>query len=349
MTAALAGRLAGLLDGWHIHPYPPDPESFGIKPSAITTDNYLTVWRSVLAAPDSPEHAAWFKQLASDLPREPQELGEVALAARYRQGLPPPPLDLEHEDEFGWRFALAALEGSPTKSADLVLSDTMPHLLRPTAVRVASNADPDWLYDTLRLDDRPSTRDLAVRFAADHLGEEQVDTLIERLLEDPDPDGRMSAAMLSGVTGRQARLLHDWAGREQRFAVQRMMQVGLWMQGLADEMTPVLPAMLAREDLPETTLRFALLHGGQPRPALDELLGPQADLGVALELLGRERWWHVLRAYLPEGAAKFDLWADGQVAKEQLKILQAQWLLHRYDVAVPTTNTHKAQPDAQNR
>ena len=183
-------------------------------PGDITPDNVLGVWRSVLALDDTLEARAWWRDLAAmdldDLLRRP-----VALAATYRLGadaLPPFTEDPNAFTEHEWKAVLAAMEGAEPGSVDLSVPEAMPHVARPAALRAARNPDPAWLLDTLRLDGRPDARDVAVVAAAEVLPPEAMDLLIETLLKDPDPEGRASAAMLVGLTGRKVELLQKWLG-----------------------------------------------------------------------------------------------------------------------------------------
>ena len=316
-------------------------------PSELTPDNVVGVWRRVLAMDDTAEARAWWRELAAmdldDLLRRP-----VALAATYRLGseaLPPIDSDPDALTEHQWKAVLAALEGAEPGSVDLSVPDAMPHVVRPAALRAARDPDPAWLLDTLRLDDRPAARDVAVVTAAEVLPPEGLDLLIETLLKDPDPEGRMSAAMLVGLTGRQIELLEKWRQREQRQAVRLMMGVGLWMTGREPGLGEQLASMLGRAGLPETTLMLAMLNGpasagvgaddgpGTARLAavLDRLNAMPED--QRLDLLGTRRWWRVLAPHLPDDAPRLSLWADGTLARDQLADLRVWSWLHRYDGA----------------
>ncbi len=308
-------------------------------PSDITPDNIVAVWRRVLSLPESPAAVAWWRDLAAmdldDLLRRP-----VALAATYRLGsraLPPYSDDPGSLSEHRWKAVLAALEGAAPGSLELTVPDGMPHVVRPAALRAAREPDPAWLLDTLRLNDRPAARDVACVAAAETLGDEKLDTLIETLLVDPDPEGRISAAVLVGLTGRRIDLLQKWSGREQRQAVAVMMRVGLWMAGEDEAFGDTLPSMLGRAGLPDTTLMLAMLNGPPPgSERADRLAAVLERLNAMpvdgrLDLLGTRRWWAVLAPHLPASAPALSLWADGTLAREQLALLEAWSWLHRYD------------------
>lgn len=242
------------------------------------------------------------------------------------------------ESADGWAGVLADLETQDMASADVAFDPAMPHLVRVAATFASRHAEPDWLHDTLRLNNRSAVRDLACVTLTQRFATGEIEPLILELLAEHDPDGRASAAILSGLTGVAGDAVHDAADRERNAATRHIMRVGLWMQGRLPELGGRVSTLLGREGLPDSTLLLALLHGGQKRTALDYIFELQ-DSGSAdapLELLRDQRWQRVLEVYLPGDAPPLSLGNDPAWNAERLKDFRAWFALHRHTLDIKT-------------
>lgn len=234
-----------------------------------------------------------------------------------------------------WSHVLIDLEARGVASVDLAFDPAMPHLVRVMATRAARDARPAWLLDTLRLNGRPAVRDLACVVAAERFAPAELLPLIRQLLADHDPDGRVSAAVISGLTGVGTSELRAAAERETDAATRHLLRVGLWMQQALPALDGRVAAMLGRTGLPDSTLMLALLRRGDRRAALDHLLA-RDDAGLIV-LLRNNRWAHVLTAFLPPDAPRPLPGADPAVFVEQLADLRAWHALHRHRTDPPVT------------
>jgi len=145
-------------------------------------------------------------------------------------------------------------------------------------------------------------RDVACTIAAEHLNDEQLEQLIINLLNDFDDNAKRSGAILAGLTGWQLKLLDQKTEAEDVWAVKQIHQLGLWMAGQGSELKPQL--LLARDDLPQTTIILAMLKKDRAA-GLDALLTPRADEMIfqldgesqpatLSSLLLDHNWWIVL-------------------------------------------------------
>lgn len=227
-----------------------------------------------------------------------------------------------------WSSLLIDLETRDAGSVDVSFDPAMPHLVRVMATHAARDPQPAWLLDTFRLNDRPAVRDLACVVATRRFTPADLLPLTQQLLTDHDPDGRVSAAMLSGLTGVGTTDLRAASESEANPTTKKMMRVGLWMQGALPELDGRVAAMLGRSGLPETTLLFALLKHGDRRAALDDLLA--RDNASLTLLLRNQRWAHVLNAHLPSDTPRLSPRVDAALFAEQLEDLRAWHALYRH-------------------
>lgn len=238
-----------------------------------------------------------------------------------------------------WHTKLIELDALAPASIEITFDDAMPHHVRVAAVRVGQNADPHWLLDTLRINDRSALRDVALLTLAQRFTAEQLGPFVVELLQDYDPEARLSGAVLSGLTGLGAQSLETASRRERSAVLRRGMLIGLWMQGRRPELNGQVPSLLGSGVVPDSTLLLAMLHGGEQRAALDHLLALGADQsGDTAEVLRRttallrsERWSRVLSAYLPPTAPKLPLDAGDPVFAGQLADLRAWHALFRFE------------------
>ncbi|MEZ6191372.1 MAG: hypothetical protein R3C45_08795 [Phycisphaerales bacterium] len=150
------------------------------------------------------------------------------------------------------------------------------------------------------------------------------------LLSDTTPEARMAGAILCGVIGRHAEELSQSIAKQTDWITATVMRLGLWMQG-RDTGQAVNPLnLLARRDIPRTTLIFAMLHGDDPL-ALEALLNPQSeapdDLARLLEDYG---WWRVLDRYLPEDAPRWRPGTGTELQQLQIDLLRDWYLVNRH-------------------
>jgi len=242
-------------------------------------------------------------------------------------------------NESDWSHHLAVLDAQPMASLDIPLNNTMPHHVRVAATRASTLAEPTWLLHTLRANDRPGLRDVAVVILADRFTADQLDPFARKLLDDHDPDARLSGAVLAGLIGRASDAIDQAARRERRESSRIAMQVARWMQGDRPELDEQVQALLGSAHLPESTLLLAMLHVGQRRAVFDRLLGlgenqplrQTAPPRRTVELLRTERWSLVLNQYLPTTAPRLPAHGSDQAFLDQLADLRAWHTLHRFD------------------
>lgn len=183
-------------------------------------------------------------------------------------------------------------------------------------------------------------RDAACVVAAQHFREAQNEALIRELLIDFNDEARLSGAMLAGLTGLQPShqpssgpaiedLLLERSQNEARRPVRQMMRLGLWMQGRLTELADDAPLLLAREDLPTSTVLLALLHRKR-NEALDYLLTPRREESYPLrEWLCEYQWSRVLARCLPVQAPRVELDAPADLQQFQIDVLRNWWLIKR--------------------
>lgn len=232
-------------------------------------------------------------------------------------------------------LALALLEGLPVGEHDVPVTRAEPAMLR--LIATAKTTEPDLeVIEDLFAHERSPMRDLACVVAVDRFDAEALDELIRLLLGDPNARARMSGAVIAGLAGTHAELLDEAAAIEDDWRVQTLVHAALWMQDRRPQMTPRLPGLLMREDLPMSTLLLALIHRGDAT-GWDYLLAPHGDPAPDLHrLLTHYRWWHVLVRDLPDDAPPLWLWADAGLQRFQIDVLRCWYRLHRHDLTQST-------------
>ncbi len=202
----------------------------------------------------------------------------------------------------------------------------------------------DWPEDLMPLlrDEDAAVRDVACAVAASLKSDREIESLAGELLRGFDDLGRMSGAVLCGLTGvRPTARLRDesqdvdllrYVREYPNPVLSQVARLALWMRGdLPDsEMILAARALLTHPDMPSSTVLLAILHKGR-REALDHLLEPrgEADLSRLAEHLLQKRWLVVLRRSLPADAP--DPWLDADPALQlfQLELLREWWVLNR--------------------
>ncbi|WP_390675705.1 hypothetical protein [Algisphaera agarilytica] len=234
---------------------------------------------------------------------------------------------------------LIAFESAAPASLDVKLDPAMPHLVRIAATRVSRDAEPQWLVDTLRLNDRSAVRDLACVVLANRFSREELSGLIDRLLKDHDPDARGSGAILVGLTGQGLELLQSAEQQETLVTTEYLMRLAQWMQNQRPELDTQLLGMLGRKGIPESTVMLAMLHRGLSHDVLDHLLSFGSPLALEtsahgnpspLQWVWHDRWHQVLRRYLPAEAPLPPPDADPDEVAEHFKDLLAWHALSRH-------------------
>lgn len=250
-----------------------------------------------------------------------------------------PPAKLTAEASNPWSSVLMAFDNQPSASIDVIFDAAMPHHVRIAATRAARHAEPRWLLDTLRINDRPALRDVAALTLAQRFTPDELATFITELLKDHDPEARLSGAVLSGLIGRGAGNVETALLRERRAADRIVLQAALWMQGHRPALDGQVQAFLGNRGVPQSTLLLAMLHAGQTRAVLDRLLGLGEHHPLDLTgpprrttaLLRTERWTLVLNRYLPPDAPRLPLHATDPVFAQRLADLRAWHALHRFE------------------
>lgn len=267
----------------------------------------------------------------------------------------PPPTSADHavllllppDAPNDWPALLRYLDAQPTASVDLAIDETMPHHVRVAATRVARDAQPQWLIHTLRVNDRSALRDVATHTLTLRFTPDELEPLIRELLQDHDPQARLSGAVLSGLTGRAADAIEVTLRRERKESARIVMQAALWMQGQRPELDGQIDAILGHGyDYPDSTLLLAMLHAGERRAVLDRVLsmgnssslmlatnGSPADITNAFSRgpLRTERWSMVLNHYLPPTAPRLPMDGEDPAFAERLADLKAWHALHRFE------------------
>lgn len=261
---------------------------------------------------------------------------------------------------------LAALEEAAVGEAVVEIDPQMPDMLRLAAVAVTADPRPQDLRP-LFFAAEPSMRDLAAIVAADRFTPTQNEALAGELLRDFDDHARMGGAILAGLTGvrptatpidlttgrpgETVDLLAYRLGHAREWRLRQVLRLALWMQEresevLDDEGKPMDVARLARillsmpQDVPLTSVLLAMLHRRDPA-ALDFIFNPRGQEQIDLiELFDQQRWWRVMRRYLPRDAPPFDGWARPDVARLQVEALRNWYLVHRFRL-----RTQRAQAD----
>lgn len=319
-------------------------DTLALGPEAVNESNYTLFWRAVLALPlpapaSQPADAATqpasrasvFKPFFSTDPNN-AALRAISLAAGYRLGVRVPKLP-ELSDYWSQLATLAAVESSRLAIRDLPINEWIgaPDVLRIMAVRAVAAPSPDDLYPTFASPE-PTIRDLACIVAAERFTPAQNAALVRRALSDFDDHAKMTGAILAGLTGQSVDFLADRHSKEDQWAVKQVMSLGLWMHGKMPEMSETALALLTRDDVPRTTLLFAMLHCQMPQ-AKEYLFNPRGEPALNLrDLFDQKRWWPVLRRYLPDDAPPFWIWADVELDEFQVDVLRNWYLIYDRDV-----------------
>ena len=244
------------------------------------------------------------------------------------------PLRIESSDELNQLHPmalLAYLEGCAPGAARLGDTGPLSSMLRIAAARKMPAPAPDMLEDAF-MSRHATVRDLACLVAVERFEGEALKSLAHSLLTNLNNEARMSGAILSGLTGMHTDFVQQRATEEENWPLRQIMQLGLWMQGERPEMRRRVTGLLARRDVPMSTVLLALLHKGHPE-GMDYLLAPRSAPPPDLHgLLVRYRWWHVLRTHLPADAPPLWLWADQRLQRFQIDVLRAWYLLHRHEL-----------------
>lgn len=313
------------------------------RPPALTSESQALLWRTILTAPLEPEGArpdtvdrllleislapqgaplppASRPATAPAVPSQTELLLPLLAAGQFRHGLTSE-AGLTRMLETDPLLAAAALAGTPRDRLTLRVPDRYPDVLRLLAISATRDPRPEDLYKLLT-SEVPAIRDHACVIAADRFTPEQNSALIREGFKDFDDKGKISAAMLAGLTGLETELLRKKMIDEDIWAVQQMMRLGLWMQGRLPEVESSLVGLLSRPDMPRTTVLLAMLHARHPK-ALDYLLNPRGEPWPGLaELLTYQAWWPVLKRYLPEDAPPLWPWADRALVQFQIDTLR---------------------------
>ena len=265
---------------------------------------------------------------------------------------------------------LAAIEALRAGVRPVDVAPDAPPLLTVMTVAVTSAPHPDDLRAALASDE-PTLRDLACTIAARRFDRSELSDLVEALLSDFNDHAKRSGAILAGLSKVHGDLLREKMAVEDVWTVKQIHRLGMWMQGLPvhDErgrridMAKFASTLLARDDLPHSTILLAMLHVRQvgsaaaarpldaatavplpratsglgPGPNRNDLVAPlemllhprHADWVDLREMLATQRWWYVLRPYLRPDAPPLWLWADRELQAFQIEVLRCWYLVNR--------------------
>jgi len=176
-------------------------------------------------------------------------------------------------------------------------------------------------------------RDVGCVIAARDLSADELDVLISDLLNDMNDQAKMSAAILSGMTGlhKDTLLRQSQSQSQNDWAVRRVLELGLWMQDASEDTDTQLANWLMPGDIPRTTVLLAMLYREETRwQGLDTLLNPRGespdDLPALLDDYG---WWRVLNQYLPDGTPHWRPGGDSESQRLQVDMLRDWYLVNR--------------------
>jgi hypothetical protein len=294
-------------------------------------------WRAILALPPSafepssdsqwalPEDALLFHKIETSAPPQPdfihafiyRTIRVTANRALILSATPHDPL----------RY-LAALEGLTPGEITIPINEDVSDLIRFTTIAMTANPQEN---DLRPLFSSPVSivRDLACTLAVDRFNNDQNSALAESLLRDYNDDAKRSGAVLAGLTNTQQRFLAKKMADEDVWDVKQIHRLGLWMQGNHPELEGVPEALLTRDDLPTSTILLAMLHRHHPA-AMEFLFNPTGEENLDLdELLCLNRWWLILKRYLPADAPPLWLWADPELRRFQIDVIRDWHLLNR--------------------
>jgi len=215
-----------------------------------------------------------------------------------------------------------------------------PGVETPAWLRSLPQPPDDTRYDIHAIDNllrspQAPLRDAGCVLAVRDLTQNEVDTLTTELLENPDAHARMAGAILSGVTGRQTDALRQSLAQQTDWTTATVMRLGLWMQDRDTEHLIHPPSLLARPDIPRTTLILAMMHRNDPF-ALEALLNPHGEAPDDLpRLLDDYGWWRVLDRYLPGDAPLWRPDTDAELQRLQTDLLRDWYMLNRHPLKAP--------------
>jgi len=291
----------------------------------------LLAWRAMLGVPlDAAATAALvaYYERAESV-GEPADPLAAAAASRVPEALAASPTV-----EPGWTGRagralreLAWYESLPAGSTPLEIDEAMPPLMRVAAAAADADLTPDEMHAAL--DAEPAAvRNLACLVAVDRLDAEAVAELADRLSHHFLDHRRMAGAMLIGLRGGPVDLLEARLEREHVWVVRQHLRLAAMMLGRDEQLVDQLPALLARDDVPTSSVHLAMLHTGLI-DALDRLLDPLGSAADLRQTLDQQRFAPVLRRYLPREAPPFRLHADPLLQGFQTDVLRDWYLLHR--------------------
>ncbi len=244
---------------------------------------------------------------------------------------------------------LALLENLPAGSVDIAITQDMPDLVRVAAVRAAKDASEDQWLNTFD-SDHAGVRHLAALAALRRLDRDKLQAIAKRLNRTFYDNERMGGAMLVGLAGLDANILRDRLSRERQWVVQQHVKLGLLMLG--QDIDIDFDALLARSDMPRQSVMLAQIHTGRIE-GLDTLFRPlSGDAGELRDMLDHQRFWPIVKRYLPDNAPRFDLWADPALQQFQCDVLRTWYLMNRsrlnFDAQRKrfTTEGHREPPSA---
>ncbi|MFA9478337.1 hypothetical protein ACERK3_08515 [Phycisphaerales bacterium AB-hyl4] len=304
----------------------------------------VVLWRAVRGVPTTEQAMALLAELATQR-RESGKADRIELAALHR-GATKSLHTSDGDDQANALRELAVLEHhwltgtSPDAMPDAPPAGDMVRLLR-----VATAAEPNMsdLRPLLRHGEA-RLRDLACVVAVERFDNDVLDATIAELLVDYHDGAKISGAMLAGMTGLQLELLRERASRQSNWAVGQMMRLGLWMQGAEPTLDGRASRLLARRELPKSSMLLALLHR-DPAAAWDELLAPQGEPTIDLvQLFDHYRWWYIARRSLPDDAPPLWWWADRPLQQMQVDVLRSWYLLHRHTLRSPAHEAARFTP-----
>jgi hypothetical protein len=306
-----------------------------ILPSAINQANQRLVWRAILSLPRPDLTRGELGRLEEVIAAPAWDEGDnplvepIALASVYRMGIAGVRRPTADPDTYDLLLKLATVEGQQPPYMHWPLTGFKPPLLRVQTVAVSTAPHIGDLRPAFLSPIAP-IRDLACLVAADKFNEQTLEGMIADLIGDYSDEAKMSAAILSGITGLRADLIRRRMVNEHLWSAQQVQRLGLWMQGAHPELDGRVQDLLLRDEVPTTTVLLAMLHRGERVAALDYLLNPRGEPRLDLvELFDQARWWHVLRRYLPADAPPFWPWADPQLEAFQVDVIRDWYLVRR--------------------
>lgn len=264
-------------------------------------------------------------RLALLLPRE--SLWATIRPASAPTATSPDETDTWSPDDDPWQ-TLAVLEFLPRDAVTLKVPAGAPDLLRIAAADTTANPRAADLFDALESDET-AFRDVACVVAAQRMSQEDRAWLVRKLLLNYNDDAKVSGAILAGLTGLEPELLDRRAEAEDRWTVLQMMKLGRWMQGRMPELDNGAKNLMLRTDIPKSTVMLALLHKRRAA-ALDYVLNPKGEpLFDVIAMIDQRRWWRVVKAYLPDDAPPYWVWADRDLNAFQLDALRNWYAVNR--------------------